>query len=1143
MIALTSSASRLALVCALACAPVPVLAASFTVPSGNTSTTAQTLTGTQTGTIAAGGTLATAASSISLGVATGTGVVLTNAGTVTSGTRAIDTPAGVTGILTVTNSGTMNATDDGFRLNGAFASGTLLLTNSGTMSSTTGQVLDFDKATAASASVTLTNAGSLLASGTGGSDAVRLGGGTISLTNSGTIATTTAGKRAISFDTKANVETLTAFSLTNSATGVISGTDDAIKIAGTAGSTSAAVIALTNAGTIRSTGSGQAIDLADLTSKTLTITITNQSTGLITSSDNDAIRPGMNTVVNNFGTIRSNYTTTSADTQNYSAIKFNGASGSVHNYAGGVISGAYHGIKASGLTDNITVINDLGGTITGRNGSGVNSNGTGSVLNYGTITGSFDPAASFGDGDGVDIDGIGTITNYGTIQALGSKGTKPGETKPSTSEGIAIGGGTIVNGSATLRSALISGANNGILADNSDSGDIFGALNVTNYGTIQGLNGYGIQIVNGAGTFSNTIVNYGTITGTTFAVAMGNGNDLFVYEAGSSVTGAVMAQGGTDTLRLGEVAGTFNLNLLGDAATYQGFEILDIQTGSAWTLTGASSFAGTTTVTGASLTLNNASLASSFVTVSGAGSLLAGTGTIGGLAAAAGATISPGLTAGSIGTLAVNGSASFASGATYAVTVNSAGASDRLAVTGKTVLSPGATVAVQALAGTYGNFSQPYTILTSAGGVSGTFGPVTSNLAFLTPVLSYDANDVYLALNRNDVSFASVTTTANARAAATAVQAGGSGTALYGALITGTVSSAQSAFQLLSGEAQASLGNTLFNQNQLMADTLDARLRQAGYAGATGATAALGFGGPTAYAKAPVTQAGPFTSAPPPAPAAPVWTGWAQAFGQWNSVSGNGNAASLDSTVGGFLAGADATTNNVTFGFAAGYSWTNSGVANMGSSLNSDAAQFALYGGTAFGALKLRAGANFAINQVDSQRSVVAGAVNERPNASYNGLTGGAFAEAGYALPLGPIAFEPFAAMAWSAVQMDGFTETGAPVTGLTSNGLSFDTWYSTLGVRAASSFLLGGLATTPHATLGWRHAYGDVTPALAVSFLNTGTGFTVQGLPIAQDSAIVGAGVDVLLGKGLTLGVSYDGSFASAAQSNAVRGTLGLTF
>ena len=39
-----------------------------------------------------------------------------------------------------------------------------------------------------------------------------------------------------------------------------------------------------------------------------------------------------------------------------------------------------------------------------------------------------------------------------------------------------------------------------------------------------------------------------------------------------------------------------------------------------------------------------------------------------------------------------------------------------------------------------------YTILTASGGVSGTFAGVTSNFSFLTPTLTYDANDVFLNL-------------------------------------------------------------------------------------------------------------------------------------------------------------------------------------------------------------------------------------------------------------------------------------------------------------------------------------------------------------------------------------------------------------
>jgi fibronectin-binding autotransporter adhesin len=59
--------------------------------------------------------------------------------------------------------------------------------------------------------------------------------------------------------------------------------------------------------------------------------------------------------------------------------------------------------------------------------------------------------------------------------------------------------------------------------------------------------------------------------------------------------------------------------------------------------------------------------------------------------------------------------------------------------------------------------------LTASGGVDGQFTDVTSNLAFLTPLLSYDPNNVFLTLIRNDITFASVAQTPNQRAVAAAL--------------------------------------------------------------------------------------------------------------------------------------------------------------------------------------------------------------------------------------------------------------------------------------------------------------------------------------------------------------------------------------
>jgi len=291
----------------------------------------------------------------------------------------------------------------------------------------------------------------------------------------------------------------------------------------------------------------------------------------------------------------------------------------------------------------LTVYNYDGGLIEGLNGSGVNSNGTGTVHNWGTIIGTYDDAADFGDGDGVDIDHTGTIYNCGQILGEGSKGTKDGETEPSTSEAIAIGGGLIVNGDADTTDALISEANNGIPDDDSDNGDACAAL---------------------------TVVNYGTISGTEHAVAMGNGDDLFVYEDGSSVSGYVDAEGGDDTFELGETGGRFDLGLLGDGATYRNFEELTFAEGSAWTLTGASYFAGTLSFSDAELDLSEATLASADVEMTGG--LLYGTGTVGNLTLGDGATIAPGH---SICTFSVAGDLALGSDANYEAGIDAAGGS------------------------------------------------------------------------------------------------------------------------------------------------------------------------------------------------------------------------------------------------------------------------------------------------------------------------------------------------------------------------------------------------------------------------------------------------------------------------------------
>ena len=58
-----------------------------------------------------------------------------------------------------------------------------------------------------------------------------------------------------------------------------------------------------------------------------------------------------------------------------------------------------------------------------------------------------------------------------------------------------------------------------------------------------------------------------------------------------------------------------------------------------------------------------------------------------------------------------------------------------------------------------------------------------------------------------------------------------------------------------------------------------------------------------------------------------------------------------------------------------------------------------------------------------------------------------------------------------------------------------------------------------------------------------TGIGFGIDGVPLAQDSLLVEAGLDFNLSATATLGVSYSGQLASDVTDNAVKGRLTWLF
>ncbi|HEY4263804.1 MAG TPA: hypothetical protein VGM72_00675, partial [Micropepsaceae bacterium] len=303
------------------------------------------------------------------------------------------------------------------------------------------------------------------------------------LTNSGTIQnifnTEASSGRAIDMNFTSTSSSLT---LTNNVGATITSANDVFRINKSIG---AGTVTVNNSGTMISTGSngdtnGQAIDFNANTTTTGNVIINNFATGIMSSADADGLRPGNNVTINNYGSISGN---TTGDTGN-DGIDFQdpGKSGTINNFgATSTITGARHAITGK---EAVTVYNE--GTITGQAGSGLNIDTTTnttvmSVTNASTgkIIGN---AIGGADADGIDIDRLANIDNSGKIQAVGLSSS------PNLNEAIAIGGGSITNHVG----GTITSDQRAITVDDSNLGNAFAAVTISNEGTISGANGEAI---------------------------------------------------------------------------------------------------------------------------------------------------------------------------------------------------------------------------------------------------------------------------------------------------------------------------------------------------------------------------------------------------------------------------------------------------------------------------------------------------------------------------------------------------------------------------------------------------------------------------------------------------------------------------
>lgn len=160
----------------------------------------------------------------------------------------------------------------------------------------------------------------------------------------------------------------------------------------------------------------------------------------------------------------------------------------------------------------------------------------------------------------------------------------------------------------------------------------------------------------------------------------------------------------------------------------------------------------------------------------------------------------------------------------------------------------------------------------------------------------------------------------------------------------------------------------------------------------------------------------------------------------------------------------------------------------------------------------------------------------------YNAATAQVFGEFGYGFNVSDARFEPFANLAYVNLHTNGFTEQGGAAA-LSSPSSNTDATFTTIGLRASSTFDLAGTTLIANGMLGWRHAFGDATPLSTMRFAGGGNAFSVGGVPMTRDAAVIEAGIDYALTPNATLGVTYGGQFGSGMSDQSARFNFDVKF
>lgn len=551
-------------------------------------------------------------------------------------------------------------------------------------------------------------------------------------------------------------------------------------------------------------------------------------------------------------------------------------------------------------------------------------------------------------------------------------------------------------------------------------------------------------------------------------------------------------------------------------------------------------------VTG-TLNLASSDVVTTNVTIANGG-VLGGTGTIAATTVQSGGALQGG--ANGQGTLKINGSLAFQSGALYLVqaTASSIGSTS---VTGTATLT-GATVQLSSPTNNF-KFNQAQTILTS-GGLNGTTFSSLTTPSGINGSLGYSANAVTLTLTSSlgQISGLNANQKSVANALDGAFNAPGASIGGLGAIFNGNV--AQN-LQQAAGEGASSSQQTTFNaMTQFMGVMTDPNID--GRGAPAGAPGVSQYAADDSEALAYASKGKPRTRNERDAYAAiyrkapirevydPRWSVWAAGFG--GSQTTDGNAAlgsnSTTSSIYGTAVGADYRFSpNTVAGFALAGGGTSFSVANAMGSGRSDLFQAGAFIRHNEGPAYILGALAYGWQDVTTNRTVtIAGLDQLRANFNANAWSGRV--EGGYRYATPWMGLTPYAAGQFTTFDLPAYAEqviTGTNTFAQTYGARTVTATRSELGLRSDRSFLVEDGILTLRGRAAWGHDFNTDRTVTAAFQTLPGAAFVVNGAKPASDLALLTGSAEMKWRNGFSVAATFEGEFSNVTTSYAGKGVV----